>query len=102
MLSFRKAVASLTVTLPKSLFSKHLTRPRTVGFQFFFQRKLSKMAPSVDSRYIIPKATTVNRLECKTAFDGLTAKEKAYAHYLSRASYEGSLAVLTQTSPEAP
>jgi len=52
--------------------------------------------------FTYPVETPVQRLECKTAFDKLTEDEKKYAWALSVASWKGSLAVLVQTSPEAP
>ena len=54
------------------------------------------------SQYIISREIDINLLNCGTAFSGLTAKEKLYAHYLCRASWEGSLICLLQTSPESP
>jgi dipeptidyl-peptidase-3 len=54
------------------------------------------------SQYTISTNTTINFLDCQTAFDGLTEQEKLYAHYMLRASWEGSLICLLQTSPEAP
>ena len=41
-------------------------------------------------------------LDASDAFSGLTEREQLYAHYLSKASFYGSLVVLVQTSPEAP
>ena len=54
------------------------------------------------SQYIISPHIDINPLDCKTAFSGLTEKEKLYAHYLCRAAWEGSLICLLQTSPESP
>lgn len=54
------------------------------------------------SQYIISREVDINLLNCDSAFSGLTEKEKLYAHYLCRASWEGSLICLLQTSPESP
>lgn len=48
------------------------------------------------SEYIIPDEQPVDLLKCQEAFNGLTNKEKLYAHYLSKASWFGSLIVLFQ------
>ena len=64
---------------------------------------VSKMANTTDiSQFLIPNEVPFNFLECKKAFAGLTAKEKLYAHYLCRASWQGALICLLQTSPESP
>ena len=54
------------------------------------------------SQYIISRDIEISLLDCKTAFSGLSEKEKLYAHYLCRAAWEGSLICLLQTSPESP
>ncbi|XP_064489550.1 dipeptidyl peptidase 3-like isoform X2 [Ornithodoros turicata] len=51
---------------------------------------------------VYPNNTPVLKLECDEAFQGLTAKEKLYAHHLSRAAWYGGLIVLFQTSKESP
>ncbi|CAG2227517.1 DPP3 [Mytilus edulis] len=61
----------------------------------------SKMSTDI-SQYIIPNDTGVCLLDCITAFEGLTPKERLYAHYIAQASWYGGLIVLVQTSPESP
>ena len=53
------------------------------------------------SVYTIPVSTTVVSLDAAAAFDGLTAKERRYAHALSRADWEGAKICLLQCSPES-
>lgn len=60
------------------------------------------MASEDYSQCIISREVDINLLDCRTAFSGLTEKEKLYAHYLSRASWDGALICLLQTSPESP
>ncbi|ELT96112.1 hypothetical protein CAPTEDRAFT_110850, partial [Capitella teleta] len=54
------------------------------------------------SRFLIPNDVGFCLLECKTAFEALTPREKQYSHYLAQASFAGSLICLFQTSPESP
>ncbi|CAG5115870.1 unnamed protein product, partial [Candidula unifasciata] len=60
------------------------------------------MAEEAQSPYIIQNSTDVVLLDCKEAFEGLSAKERHYAHHLAQASFKGGLIVLFQTSPESP
>ena len=53
------------------------------------------------SPFLISRDTPINKLCCSEAFQGLTDREKKYAHHLGRAGWEGSLICLLQTSPES-
>jgi len=54
------------------------------------------------SNYMIPNSVPICKLECGVAFNGLSEREKKYAHHLSRACTDGALVCLLQTSPESP
>ncbi|XP_063845156.1 dipeptidyl peptidase 3-like isoform X2 [Scylla paramamosain] len=54
------------------------------------------------SQHELPLDTPILYLKVEEAFAGLTAKERHYAHHLSRASWWGGFIVLCQTSPESP
>lgn len=49
-----------------------------------------------------PADFPVMALECTTAWNGLTSREKHYAHHISQAGWWGARICLTQLSPEAP
>ncbi|KAI0447916.1 peptidase family M49 [Xylaria telfairii] len=51
--------------------------------------------------YLADAPPSVVRLEIEKHFDPLTDKQKRYAHFISRASFEGSRVVLRQISPES-
>ena len=76
---------------------------RITDHQLYCSKRCSKMAKPTDiSQFLIPNEVPFNFLECKKAFDGLTAREKSYAHHICKASWQGALICLLQTSPESP
>lgn len=56
---------------------------------------------SMGSQHELPLDTPILYLKSEEAFAGLTARERRYAHHLSRASWWGGFIVLCQTSPES-
>lgn len=54
------------------------------------------------SLYTLPNNQPIVQLDCESAFNSLTLKEKTYAHYLSQASWNGGPIIFMQTSPESP
>ncbi|XDV38891.1 hypothetical protein PO909_008215, partial [Leuciscus waleckii] len=74
---------------------------RSEHTQFSGERTSCLKFEMVDSQYYLPNDIGISALDCREAFRLLSPKEQLYAHYLSRASWYGGLAVLIQTSPES-
>jgi len=60
------------------------------------------MNPSDAALYTVPDSVPVCSLDVLEAFNGLTPKERAYAHNIAMASWAGGFISLIQVSPEAP
>ncbi|KIW10406.1 hypothetical protein PV08_11369 [Exophiala spinifera] len=60
------------------------------------------MDPSVRSHYLADNPPTVVQLEIAPHFAALSAKQKRYAHHLSKACFYGTRVTLAQVSPESP
>ncbi|KAI7847765.1 peptidase family M49-domain-containing protein [Circinella umbellata] len=52
-------------------------------------------------RYLADEHPPYSLLEAKPFFDSLSNREKHYAHYMSRASFEGTRIIIAQTNPNA-
>ena len=53
------------------------------------------------SLYTVPRGIEISFLDCRAAFEGLSKREKLYAHHLGKASWDGALICLLQTSVES-
>ncbi|KAI1437545.1 peptidase family M49 [Xylaria sp. CBS 124048] len=86
------------LTLPKSPISFNL--PPTYNKSTRFLHTVTMDAQEL-SHYLADAPPSVVRLEIGKHFEPLSDKQKRYAHFISRASLEGTRVVLRQTSPES-
>lgn len=56
---------------------------------------------TLSQRYFADENPPFSRLEAKPFFETLDVKEKRYAHYMSRAAFEGTRIIIAQTNPKA-
>uniref|UniRef100_A0A1I7T9H0 Dipeptidyl peptidase 3 n=1 Tax=Caenorhabditis tropicalis TaxID=1561998 RepID=A0A1I7T9H0_9PELO len=68
---------------------------------FYPASTFSQKMPVDRNLYIIPNDSPVCQLDAEDAFKTLTEKERKYAHYVAKASFDGALAVFLQVSPES-
>lgn len=78
-----------------SFSSLAITRKSPLTFN-----KLCRMS-TLSERYFADENSPFSRLEAKPFFETLTLKEKKYAHYMSRAAFEGTRIIIAQTNPNA-
>ncbi len=55
----------------------------------------------LSEKYFWDENSPFSRLEAKPFFETLSLKEKKYAHYMSRAAFEGTRIIIAQTNPNA-
>lgn len=73
----------------------------TSTYSFYSSSVLTQNMPVDRSLHVFPNDTPVCQLDAVEAFKALTEQEKKYAHYLSKASFNGALACFLQVSPES-
>lgn len=56
---------------------------------------------TLSQRYFADENAPYSLLEAKPFFETLTPKEQKYAHFMSRAAFEGSRIIIDQTNPNA-
>lgn len=84
-----------------SIRISHCAKHATVCVLLFVLTS-SLMAQSKKDLHTTPKDVPVILLDAREAFDGLTPKEKLYAHWMSEASWWGALITFEQLSNESP
>ena len=63
----------------------------------------SQQQPKSDKAlYVVTPEAPVSKLECEEAFNLVSDRERMYAYYMARASYQGALCGYFQRSFEAP
>ncbi|CAG2166263.1 unnamed protein product [Oppiella nova] len=97
-LKANKTLPKLLLTNCRQLSTQSQTSPEIITQQGITQSKPIAMS----SPHIYTNDSLVVQLDAEKLFNGLTDEESLYAHYMSKASWFGSLINLFQTSPESP
>nr|XP_026486159.1 dipeptidyl peptidase 3 [Vanessa tameamea] len=101
---------NLTINLSKSRLIKYADsfinkyKKLSTGVSKFNSVQPAKSINAMEDKsiYLLPNNQRFVELDSSQAFENLTNQEKLYAHYLSKAAWNGGLIVLLQTSPESP
>ncbi|XP_054717217.1 dipeptidyl peptidase 3-like [Uloborus diversus] len=107
--NFLKTIKGIQSEVKKNIFASHILQNR-VEVKHSFAHSLraccltsnKQIKEQKMSEFYFPNDQPVALLNCESAFNALTSKEKLYAHYLSRAAWYGGLIDLVQTSLESP
>ena len=82
--------------------SQHLLHHSSITFFSAWTARIYAHPANAMSHKQVPDPTApVYQLEIKGVFEGLSQREKLYAHHMSRACWYGTRISLRQTSPEA-
>lgn len=83
-------------------FSSNFSTPKPVLKPVIISTPTTVDQETMTSEHIIENDTPIIELDCKSSFERLTKQERLYTHFLSKASWVGSLITLYQTSIESP
>uniref|UniRef100_A0A0M3HQ99 Dipeptidyl peptidase 3 n=1 Tax=Ascaris lumbricoides TaxID=6252 RepID=A0A0M3HQ99_ASCLU len=93
---------SSSLSVVPVVFKRRSTHYRYPPVAIGKPKEKSIMAAINKSMYMYPNDTPICALDCVDAFNTLTDKEKRYAYFVAKASFDGSLIVFCQVSPESP
>ncbi|KAJ5483594.1 hypothetical protein N7530_002840 [Penicillium desertorum] len=101
MHSMRGIARSVSPLLPLHRISR-LSTPRLANIFSSYSHLTRAMDESIKQHYLADSPPTVVRLEVKSHFDTLKDQNlRKYAHFMSRAAFEGTRVTLRQVSPES-
>ncbi|KAI1322201.1 peptidase family M49 [Xylariaceae sp. FL0255] len=90
-----------TASILRSFGPRHHLQPIRPSTSFSRLHSTVTMNAQELKHYLADSPPSVVRLEIEKHFEPLNDKQKRYAHFISRASFEGTRVVLRQISPES-